>query len=256
MGWKPEEIGTLYDQNPDLALKTLAKCHEQVNATSRQLGELGQKARQLKEQSPAAVPAAQPQASRKDAVMRKLKEKYEDDPIIDILGELIPEAPVTPTPQVPVSPPTAPAAPQQFDMEQAMAQRQQINNFFGADEMGVYADFYGKTSHTGDMSTLTPGQRANRIEVLNTAQNILDGAAFAGMPVTTAQALEQAHLIVAAPIAEQMVRERIVKSVQKRAAGITLKPSGSQAPAPAVSQYNHQQAVADVAAEIKKIGLG
>ena len=252
MGYKPEEIGELYDANPALALKTLAKCYEQVNATSRQLGELGQKARQLKE-TPAAQPQPQPQPqpSRKDAVMKKLREKYEDDPIIDLIGELIPDQ--TPVPEVKGFKPQTPEPAPQPNIDQEIAVRQQINTFFSADEMDVYGDFYGKTAQTGAWDTLTPGQRANRIEVCNRAQNILDGAEMAGMRISAAEALERAHLEVAAPMAEQIVRERIVKSVQKRAAGVTLKPSGSKTPDAKGGKYNKEQAIADVAAEVKKV---
>jgi hypothetical protein len=245
MGWKPEDIGELYDKSPEVALKTLAKCYEQVNATSKQLGELGQRARQMREQP--AAPAA-PQPSRKEAVMKKLKEEYEDNPIIDLLGELIPDQ-AQPTPrQAPESP-----APQAPTVDQEIAIRQQINTFFTADEMDVFQDFYGATSQAGDWSLLTPGQRANRIEVCNRAQNILDGATMAGMQVSTAEAMERAHLEVTAPIAEQFVRERIVKSAQKRAAGVTLKPSGSKTPAPAAGQYNKEEAVKEMGAELKKV---
>lgn len=249
MGWKPEDIGELYDKSPEVALKTLAKCYEQVNATSRQLGELGQRARQLKEQPP-QQPQPQPQQpGRKESLLKKLKEKYEDDPIIDILGELIPDQ--TPTPERPRQRQPEP----QYTLpsiDQEIAVRQQINTFFTADEMDVYQDFYGTTSQAGGWDTLTPGQRANRLEVCNRAQNILDGAAMAGMQVSTAEALERAHLEVAAPMAEQFVRERIVKSAQKRAAGVVLKPSSTKTPAQA-GAYNKEQAIKDVSAEINKI---
>jgi hypothetical protein len=109
--------------------------------------------------------------------------------------------------------------------------------------MDVYGDFYGKVGQTGAWDTLTPGQKANRIEVCNRAQMILDGAAMTGMQMSAAEALERAHLEVAAPMAEEIVRERIVKSVQKRAAGVTLKPSGSKTPAP--TGYNKEQAIAE-----------
>lgn len=248
MGWKPEDIGELYDKSPEVALKTLAKCYEQVNATSKQLGELGQRARQMREQPPAA-PAA-PQPSRKEAVMKKLKEKYEDDPIIDLLGELIPDT--VPVPEIRGFKSESPA-PQAPTVDQEIAVRQQINTFFTADEMDVFQDFYGTTSQAGDWSMLTPGQKANRIEVCNRAQNILDGATMAGMQVSTAEAMERAHLEVTAPIAEQFVRERIVKSAQKRAAGVTLRPSGSKTPAPAAGQYNKEEAVKEMGAELKKV---
>lgn len=247
MGWKPEDIGELYDKSPEVALKTLAKCYEQVNATSRQLGELGQRSRQLREQPPQQPQTQQP--SRKDTLLKKLKEKYEDDPIIDVLGELIPDQ--VSMPEQPRQRQSEPRyAPPSVDQE--IAVRQQINTFFTADEMDIYGDFYGTTSQTGGWDTLTPGQRANRLEVCNRAQNILDGAAMAGMQVSTAEALERAHLEVTAPIAEQFVRERIVKSAQKRAAGVVLKPSGTKTPKQS-GVYNKEQAIKNVSAEISKV---
>lgn len=241
MGYTPEEIGTLYDANPDLALKTVAKAYETVNAATKQLAELGRQSRQLREQPPQA-PAA---PSRREALLKQLKEKYEDDPIIDVLGELIPDtAPARPQP-------VAQPAYQPPSVDQEIAVRQQINTFFTADEMDVYGDLYGTTSQAGDWSNLTPGQKANRIEVCNRAQNILDGAAMTGMQISTAEALERAHLEVAAPMAEQFVRERIIKSAQKRAAGVTLKPSGSKTPA--ATGYNKDQAIKEIGAELRKV---
>jgi len=247
MGWKAEEVGELYDQNPALALKTLAKCYEQVNAASKQLGELGQRARQLREAPAAPAPAAQP--SRKEALKKQLKEKYEDDPLVDVLLELVPDQPQPTRPQAPATP--EPVQDRQVEIEREVAVRQQINTFFSADEMGVYGDFYGKVGQTGAWDTLTPGQRANRVEVCNRAQMILDGAVMTGMQMSAAQALEMAHLAVSAPMAEQFVRERIVKSVQKRAAGVTLKPSGGKPPVS--TGYNKDQAVQEMAAELKKV---
>jgi hypothetical protein len=245
MGAKPEQIAKLYDADPEVALEYVAKCHEMVNASSKQLGELGQKARQM--QTAPAAPV-QPTVSRKEVVMRKLKEKYEDDPIIDLIGELIPDTPApTVTPERP-----QPAAPAQ-DIEQVIAIRQQINTFFGTDDMNLYGEFYGKVPQTGDWSQLTPGQRANRKEVCDRAQGILDGAAVAGMTMSTADALERAHLEVAAPMAEQVVRERITASMQKRAKGVTLKPSGSKTPAPTGDTYSKGTAIQEMGAELKKV---
>jgi len=76
-----------------------------------------------------------------------------------------------------------------------MATRQQINNFFSAADMAAYDDFYGKTTgQYEDWSHLTPGQKANRIEVCERAQLILDGGAVSGTEMSTAEALERAHL--------------------------------------------------------------
>ena len=248
MGMKAEEVGELYDQNPALALKTLAKCYEMVNASSKQLGELGQRARQLRDQPPAA-PVVIP--NRKEAVLKELKKKYEDDPIIDLIGELIPDT--VPVPEIKGFRPQPATPDPQVEIERQVAVRQEINNFFGADEMNVYDDFYGKVPQTGDWQSLTPGQRANRIEVCNRAQNILDGAAFSGMQLSAAEAMERAHLEVAAPISAEIVRERIVKSITKRAAGVTLKPSGSKTPAPAAGAYSKETAIQEVGVELRKV---
>jgi hypothetical protein len=245
MGYKPEEISELYDANPTLALKTLAKCHETVNAGSRQLGEFGQRAKQLREQP--QVPMQPAPLSRKAEVLKKLKEHYTDDPVIDLLGELIPDAP----PQFVVH--QQPQQPPQQSVEEVIAVRQQINNFFSADEMGVYGEFYGKVPQTGTWDALTPGQRANRKEVCDRAQLFLDGATLAGMQLNPADALERAHLEVTAPMAEQFVRQRIVASVQKRAKGVTLKPSGTKTPAPKAGTYNKDQAIEEERTAIKEV---
>lgn len=243
--WKPEDIAEFYDANPKLALKVFAKGYEEINAVSKQLGELGQKARQLRE--PSAAPVVAPTTNRKAEVKALLRKEYEDSPALEALVDLIPDAKPEYRPTV------DPAASQEVEIERQVAVRQQINGFFGADEMNVFGDFYGKVSQVGDWGQLTPGQRANRTEVCNRAQNILDGAAFSGMQLSSAEALEMAHLSVTAPLAEQFVRERIVKSVQKRAAGVTLKPSGSKTPAPAAGVYSKEQAVTEMGAELRKV---
>jgi hypothetical protein len=244
MGMKADEIGALYDQSPELALKTLAKCYEMVNASSKQLGELGQRARQLRETAP-EVPA-QPVVNRKAEVKAMLRKEYDDSPALEALVDLLPDTPVE------TKAPQSPATERSIDEE--IAVRQEINTFFSADDMQPYEDFYGKNaSQTGDWRHLTPGQSANRKETCRRAQFILNGAAMAGMPMSAAEALERAHLEVAAPMLEQVVRERIVKSVQKRAAGVTLKPSGSKTPAPAVGAYSKEKAIEETRAELSKL---
>jgi hypothetical protein len=240
MGYTPEEISELYEANPDLALKTLAKCHETVNAASRQLGELGQAVRRAK-QAPAAT--ATPEAkSRKAETLAKLKERYEDDPIIDILGELIPDAPAPR--QAPE--PTPMEQPMGRTLDEEVAVRQQIEAFFADPNMEAYDEFYGK-------GELTPGQRANRIAMLDQAQLLLDGAEAAGMKMAATEAMEKAHLMVAAPIAEQIVREKIKAAVVKRAKGVTLKPSASKSPLPKGAKYDEEKHKQEVAAELKSI---
>jgi len=248
MGMKPEDIASLYDANPDFALKTLAKCHEMVNANSQQLSALGRKAREM-QQAP-ADPAAVP-APKEDSFVKRLREKYEDDPIIDVIAEMRQEN--TALRQQRQAPAQPQAQTQDQNIDQLVAIRQQVNNFFAADEMDAYGDFYGTTSQSGEWGELDPGQRANRTEVCDRAQLILDGAALAGMQVSVVEALERAHLEVMAPRAEEVVRNRIAQSLKKRSKGVTLKPSGSQTPAASDGKYNKAEAVNEIGAMMKEI---
>jgi len=251
MGMKPEEISELYDTSPALAAKTLAKCYEMVNAESQRLGKLGiaqQKAEQAK-----ATPAAQPQTD--DSVSKliaKVKDHYgDDDPMAEVLTELLKDRRPAPQPQPKQQESDIPAR----TVDEEIAARQQINTFFADPDLSAYEELYGKNeSALGDWSHLTPGQRANRVEVCNRAQMILYGAAAAGYEMGTAEALERAHMEIAAPMAEQIVRTRIAKSAKRREKGVTLVPGGKRAPVEG-GKHDHKQAVAEVAAYMKNIGL-
>lgn len=247
MGMTAEEIAELVDKDPAVATKTLAKCYEMVNASSRQLGELGQRMRKMQE-----APAAQPQA-KEDPRIAKLREKYEDDPIVDLVAELLNERqqPAAPPAQEPAQSPTR-------SVDEEIAVRQQITTFFADPDMEAYEDFYGPAKNSegslvGTWDHLTPGQRANRLEMLNRAQLILDGAEAAGMNLSAAEAMERAHLEVAAPMTERIVRERIKSAVVKRAKGATLRPSGTKTPPPTGGQYSQQEHEKEVGAMIKDI---
>jgi len=257
MGMTAEEVSELYDKSPELAAKTLAKCHEMVNATSKQLGQLGmaaQKAQAQPEPTP-QQPADAPKSNRKiDKLIERVRDHYdgEDDPMADVLLELLKDRqpvqqPVQPEPQQPVVPART--------VDEEVAARQQINTFFGADDMTAYSELYGETPEVlGDWSHLTPGQRANRVEVCERAQILLYGAAAAGMEMSTAEAMERAHLEVAAPMAEQIVRRRIAKSAKRRERGLTLQPNANASPdRSGDSKYNKDQAVDEMAAKLNEV---
>lgn len=255
MGMKPEDISDLYDASPELATKTLAKCYEMVNAESVRLGKLGiaqQKAERAKA-TPVAQPQAQPQPQPSDdrfsRMAAKVKEHYGDDPMAEVLLEILKERQSVQQPQQRQQEPEVPHR----SIEEEIAARQQINAFFADPDMEAYEDFYGKNSSVlGDWSHLTPGQRANRIEVCNRAQMILYGAAAAGVEMGTAEALERAHLEVSAAVMEQIVRTRLAKSAKKREKGVTLV-SNRRATDTSGSKYDEKHAIAEVAAEMKKV---
>jgi hypothetical protein len=255
MGMTPEEVSDLYDKDPKLALKTFAKCHEMTNAASKQLGELGQAMRIARETPVASAPTAVPAGeSRRDKAIKAIKEKYADDPMVDVLIELLPPE----TPQTAPAKALTPAAPPERSIDEEIAVRQQISTFFADPDLEAYEDFYGSAkgpdgSAVATWDHLTPGQKANRLEMLGRAQLILDGAAATGMKLSTAEAMERAHLEVSAPIASQIVREKIKASVQKRSAGVTLKPSGGKNPPAKGGKYDEKEHIKEVANELKAV---
>ncbi|NOQ21585.1 MAG: hypothetical protein GQ565_02895 [Candidatus Aegiribacteria sp.] len=247
MGMTSEDVSELYDAAPEVAQKALAKCFEMVNASSRQLGELGRVAQRAQAPEPAPAPTpVQPDASI-DTLIGKVREHYgADDPMTDVLSMLLRDR--QPAPQAQPEPVA------QRSVDEEIAARQQIGTFFAAEDMTAYDDLYGANdSVLGDWSHLTPGQRENRKEVCNRAQMLLYGATAAGMEMGTAEALERAHLEVSAPMAEQIVRSRLIKSVKQRERGVTLEPNGSNPPAQSGGKYDKTEAVESLAAEMRKV---
>jgi hypothetical protein len=256
MGMKPEEISELYDADPKLALKTLAKCHEMTNAASRQLGELGQAMRRANTTATPAVTTT-PAADGKRAKLEKLlKEKYADDPVVDTLLELLPQDAPAPAPTQAHREAPAPAV--QWSIDEEVAIRQQIGTFFADPDLEPYTDFYGSAkdangSMVGTVDHLTPGQKANRTAMLERAQLILEGANALGTKLSVAEAMERAHLEVSAPMAETVVRERIKSSLVKRAKGVTLKPSAGKNLSGKTGGYDAKEHQKAVAAELKSV---
>jgi Ni,Fe-hydrogenase I large subunit len=184
----------------------------------------------------------------RDEISRRL-------PLLEALVDLIPDQPPT-RPQAPVTP--EPIQDRQVEVEREIAVRQQISTFFADPDLEAYSEFYGpaKGADGSAVSTwehLTPGQRANRLSMLERAQLILDGAEATGLKLSTTEAMERAHLEVSAPIAQQIVREKIKASVVKRAKGVTIKPSAGKTPPPKAGKYDEKQHIADVAAELKSV---
>ena len=258
MGMTAEEISELYDASPATAVKAVAKCFEMVNRASQQLGALGRAAQQA-QQKPQSGPQPQPQpepqgSSRVNKLIEKVRDHYDgDDPMAEVLVELLkdrqPQAQPQPQPE-----PQSQGIPQRT-VDEEIAARQQINTFFADEDIKPYEELYGTNSSTlGGWSHLTPGQRANRVEVCERAQMILYGAAAVGDQMGTAEALERAHLEISAPMAEQIVRSRIVSSAKRRERGLTLRPNSDRPPSSTKpGEYDKGQAVDEMKAELKKV---
>lgn len=254
-GWEPDEIKELYDANPKLALKTLAKLHEDTNKVSQVFAQKGRLAAQKQDQPQSQQQPQQVQPAQTQAVdMEKLKERYEDDPF-GAMAELI-KATVGPQSQaqsqVQTQVQTVPTANPQQIMQEQFAAYKDVIEFFKEDTMADYNTLYG-----ADENNLVPGQIANRNAVTETADAIIDGMLLEGREISNKDALMRAHLIVSAPVAKQVVRNKLVKSAKKREKGMTLRSSKSASPAPKLKrgQKSDEQRVADAQARLDNMSL-
>jgi hypothetical protein len=251
-GWTPERISKLYDADPEGTVEFLKKIYEDTNSLNGQFAELGRKKIALEQ---AAVDAnAKPQEIKPELDLTKFKEQYEDDPAGAIF-ELMQSK------QKPQEQPVAQPA-QTSQREEDIAVAQQLQTFFTGKDLEAYQDFYGSPDKENpyDWSKTTPGQAANRQAVIVEADAIIAGYTLQGKQISNVEALDAAHLRISAPIAEQVVREKLVKQVKKRSKGITLRPSASQGVAATVKAGEKSEAKAIETAgakltELKKKGL-
>ena len=208
--WTPDEIKGLYEQNPDLAVKTFKKLYDDTNKLTSEFAQLGRA--KLKQKPEEAPPAATGELD-----LKELKDQYgEDSAIVKTVAALMQR-------QQPVQPvqPTQPPVQAGSDA----GTRKLIDNFFGADQMKLYDDFYGKGI---DPMKLTQEQLQRRRRVLQTADEIMVGAEALGRTIVEEEALEAAHLQISEPVREQVIRKGILASVQKRSKGLTLQPGSRQ----------------------------
>ena len=221
-GWKQEDIDSLVKTNPGLAKRTCAKMLEGTNNLSKKFAELGKKAME-------PAPKAKEETKTEKIDLAKLREQYEDDPIVEVVERLANE--VAALKSAPSSTTAAQADTARVAAEAAedAAIGQQIDVFFKGPDLSSYSEFYGavpKTSKNWD--TLTQGQIKNRWEVVNKANLIILGAKSQGVAMTLDEAFENAHLLVTEGIREQVVRKKIKSEVKKRDGSLTLEPSTSK----------------------------
>lgn len=249
-GWEPEEIVGFWKSNPELAKKTLEKLHKSTIDISQQFSDIGRKSRDLPQ------PAVQPQKVEEveDFVdMKKLRDQYEDNPLVDVIETLNKglKKVVTEQQQVATQP-----VPSGASEEDALA-RQAVSSFFTADDMKPFNDFYG-TSKSIAGEDLSPGCRANRQAVINEAVDIMTGAELMRKEMSIEQAMERAHLKIASPFLPQVVRSGIMAEARTRSKGLTLKPNSSKTPAPATGpggKPTETQLEVNTRERLKKLGI-
>ena len=233
-GWTAEEISDFLKTDPEKALKTFERIHKSTNELSRRFAQLGETALKVQQSQPQPQPQQQPQVQ--DFVdMKKIREEHGDSPLVDVIGTLneglkkvLAQRQEQPQPQSVAQPQVDRAR-----YEEDMAIVQQLQYFFGDDDMKSYDDFYGASlDESGKMlmtvEHLTPGQQANRMAVIRLADRILAGSELQGEAMSVANALELAHLVITEKIREKAIRNNLAAKVIKQGKGLTLRPTGSK----------------------------
>jgi len=230
-GWKPEEIDEFYKANPRLCVRTFGKIYEAVNRSSKEFAALGRIQQQKQQKQPEqAEKVSVKETGTKGIDIKKLREQYPDDPVVDMI-EALHEQNIALKEKIDSIATTgkqeyADPAVQQAREQEARLIEQQIENFFQEEDLNPYSDFYGEVPKGAkDWENLTPGQRANRWTVIQMMDQILTGANVLGQEMDIPEAMRLAHLSVSEPIREKVVRKQIEKSVKKRSKGLSLKPS-------------------------------
>lgn len=233
-GWSEDEVNELYDMDPTKAMSLLQNLHQRDNNLTAQFSEMGRRAKAFEQQDQSAQNTAEkPNASSPDDELdlESLREKYGDDPIVGVVAK------------------QATSLQQMNDMltdlkkqlentrhdvsaQQTEADRQAekaINDFFGGMKHNALVKFYGAMGENDtDWTGLSTAQRINRNAVCQMAGEILDGSRFHGRNMSLEEALERAHSSVSEPIAEQVVRQKIMGEVEKRHKSRVVRPSQSK----------------------------
>lgn len=230
--WTPEEIAAL-ESDPDQLrtfLPTIDKLHQTRNKELAAFAEAGRKAKEAKQQQTQALPAQPPASATISPIsaeqVKKLKDEYGEGAhaLIDTLVGPLNQMAAQLQQALPVVQETQARAQQ----AQAEMWNRQIDGFFADKSMAAYAETYG-AKPVGEIS---PEQVAQRNKVLEYADALMGGASMQGRSISFGQAMQAAHDAISGGLKEQAARKQIASQLQKRQAGLSLKPGarGSQAP--------------------------
>lgn len=222
-GWTDQEIGDFAKANPDLAIKTFERMHESRTKEINEWAELGRKVRQspvASSPAPTSAPvhAPAPAGSLQPINVQEMVDKFGNQELIEALAGPINAAIASVQPLIQ----GATQAQEQARRSQQESLGKVVQDFFTDKSMAPFAETYGK-----GMATLTPAQIEVRSRVLETADALIAGASFQGRQLSVQEALTLAHDSVSSGTKENIIRDQIRTSVQKRAKGITLRPTAT-----------------------------
>ncbi|KKL90189.1 hypothetical protein LCGC14_1907180 [marine sediment metagenome] len=233
-GWKPEEINELYKVNPELCTRTLGNIFEAVKRSNEEFALLGRSYKNQKAEQAAAeaTPPEKIEYKKVDyssleevdpsalAIIKSMDEQGEK--LFNQVQELQQTKPVQNTEQ-----PSGYVETRTQQQEVAVIQ-QQIENFWKADEIKPYNDFYGelpKDAVTWD--DLSPGQRANRWAVIEMMDDMMVGARMNNRDMNIDEAMRLAHLNISEGQRVKVIREEIKADVVKRSKSLSLEPASA-----------------------------
>ena len=252
-GWKPEDIKGFFEADPERALVTFQNIYNSMNRASRDFANLGRiRAEQTRQQTEDTT-KAEDKVEIKDFVdIEKLRDEYEDKALIDgvvkpLNDALKQQAQKIKSLESQKSPSADDIAFAKTDQIAATRQAQAtvdeadiklVDQFFTAEDMKPYKDFYGTIDKKmGQIfQDLSSGQQKNRMELLQEADRMVVGHAMQGTELPVGDALLRAHLLVTDSIREKVIREEIKSSLTKREKGLTLRPSAGKKSAAAVAE--------------------
>lgn len=237
--WDADVVQEFWEKDPDLAEKTFAQLHRSQNELSSRFAQLGQMPNQPQQQpgysqqpprGQSVNPAAPQMSNDPNAIMQMMTEVYGGQESFQKLNSDWNNAiPTLIQPFV-----ERVLMPQQQMLQQAMTfiagqERQNI-----AKEATMWFD--GVKEDFGEMyglGTTTPSQEQMQVKraLTLTADRIRNGARTQGIQMTVSEALEQAHLMLAADHYQEVERKRITAQIKRRSASITARPTQRKAPA-------------------------
>jgi hypothetical protein len=233
--WTEDEIDEFYNADPEKALKTFARLHESNNKLSQKYSEFGNLQAQQEQMEQKRIVDEQAHESTfvqpkqpSPINMDELKQAYGDDPIVDIVQKLSdqitnagivrPVEKTTERYQQPVEHYQPPIMGRPiYDQNAAL---KTLDTFFASEATKEYDKFYGEGN---DWNKLSPGEFANRREVVQLAGSIVAGASIKNEQMSDELALEKAHMIVSQPYLEKAIVADIHKQLHQRSGGITIR---------------------------------
>lgn len=260
-GMSHDEIVEFMAASPELAVKTFAKMHDNMNSVSNEFAVIGRAKKKAAED--AANGDADNDTSQKSTFKKidtaKIREENPDsDALVNLIDglqdqnqtmhdqmEQLKQAPVIVNNE----------AQDKLELDRQVLISQQIDTFFNDPSMVAFNSTYGAISKDArDWSELMPSEKVNRYAVIEQVEQLMEGAKAVGREMEVPEALERAHMIVTQPIQKRMIREDIMKDVVKRSKGISLKPSSAKSAVKKTKKAKTEKdVVANAAARMAKI---